>query len=858
MTDANHPRPPRKPMLSMVGQPIGPATDLPLPDFTGYEVIRLLGAGGMGIVYEAWQQKPRRRVALKLLRPGLMTPDLLRRFSQEIEILGRLDHPSIAHIYETGTLESGGIAQPFFSMEFVEGRPLADYARERNLPVPDRIDLLVRIGDGVLHAHQRAVIHRDLKPANILVTPEGQPKILDFGVARLADADARMTVLPKEAGMMVGTLCYMPPEQATGKAGVHDVRADVYALGVIGFELLCGELPYDLEDLSVAEAVRCLHDTEPRRLSSLRRDCGGDLDIIIHKAMAKDIEQRYASVSCLTEDLCRYLQQRPIRARPPSLGYQARKFAVRHKLGVLAGVLILAALTGGLLLASIGLVRARVAEAQAVREREVAQANLRKALDTVNQFTTHVARGPLAGIPEVAPIRDQLLKDAVFFYETLLSENPGDSRLKEELDWALGDLARVHRTEGAWDRATGRLDERIAQLEALREAEPDNPGHRRRLARALQEKGQTYSRAGQITPALVTMEQAKQILESLIQDEPENREYRRGLAIHLDQYGQLLDRLGRTDAANQAFSASHALYRDLMREGMADKAMQVELAYVLGHWAQAMDGVDAKQRLAEARALWERLAREYPDDSSIQAGLDWVRRQQAQTGRLRIAATELDQLQNYIGQQAVVHGRVHAVLPNVGRNQLTFIAFGEQRGDFEAVVHRNVLSSFAALHGTDLQQLAGRQVELSGILSAFGGKPRMVLNRPDQIRVVKERHVPSTARGEDSWPVFSTHDVGQLQAHLGQTVSVEGRILSVTNRPRSSITFLNFDGVPGQRFTGVLRNLHMPKFTAALGAHPAAVLPGRTVRVSGKLYLHQNNFNIEIREPDQLNLLPAP
>ena len=208
---------------------------LRLPDRVGrYRILRLLGEGGMGAVYEAEQDNPRRTVALKVIRPGLVSPALLKRFAHEAQILGRLHHPGIAQVYEAGLADDG---QPFFAMEFIRGLPLDEYARRHGLDLAARVDLLARVCDAVQHAHDQGVIHRDLKPANILVEETGQPKVLDFGVARATDADLLTGAGLTQTGQLLGTLNYMSPEQVAADPAAIDHRADVYALGVILFEL---------------------------------------------------------------------------------------------------------------------------------------------------------------------------------------------------------------------------------------------------------------------------------------------------------------------------------------------------------------------------------------------------------------------------------------------------------------------------------------------------------------------------------------------------------------------------------------------------------------------------------------------
>jgi tetratricopeptide (TPR) repeat protein len=369
-----------------------------------YRIVSVLGAGGMGVVYHAEQDRPRRSVALKVIRPGLTSPSVLRRFEFEAEMLGRLQHPGIAQIIEAGTFDSVRGVQPYFAMELVKGLTLGEYCRQNTLDVPQRLALMLKVCDAVEHAHQNGVIHRDLKPGNILVDANGDPKILDFGVARAAGAgidgvaDPRLTIVRTGEHQIIGTLGYMSPEQVEGRPDQIDTRTDVYALGVMLYEIVSGQLPHDLREKSLPEAARLVRDTDPASLSSIVRVARGDLDTITSKALEKDKSRRYQSAAALGDDLRRFLNDEPISARPPSAVYQMRKFARRNRALVAGAGLAVAALVVGLVAASAGFV-------SAARERDIARVALAQ-----HKEASKVLKEMLAGIdPDVARGRDNFV-----------------------------------------------------------------------------------------------------------------------------------------------------------------------------------------------------------------------------------------------------------------------------------------------------------------------------------------------------------------------------------------------------------------------------------------------------------------
>jgi len=352
---------PQRLAAGLASDPLGAdAAGTHIGEFT---ILRLLGTGGMGAVYVAEQAQPRRLVALKVLRPELCTGKTLRRFQVEAEILGRLQHPGIAEIFAAGVhrADAGPFRWdlPFYAMELLEGAlPLTVHARERALPLSARLDLVARVCAAVHHAHLRGVIHRDLKPGNVLVTTLGEPKVIDFGVARATDHEPCLTA----PGVLVGTLDYMAPEQIEGHD--VDVRSDVWALGVMLYELVCGRRPFVPEDRTAASRATMLA-TPPPAPRSIGAAVSAELEWIVLKALALEPERRYQTAADLADDLGRLSRHESILAAPPSRTYRLRKAIRRHRTFAIATAVAFISLGLGLLGTGVALRRAWRAEADA-------------------------------------------------------------------------------------------------------------------------------------------------------------------------------------------------------------------------------------------------------------------------------------------------------------------------------------------------------------------------------------------------------------------------------------------------------------------------------------------------------------
>jgi serine/threonine protein kinase/tetratricopeptide (TPR) repeat protein len=399
--------------VAAAGDLSGPTAEAPGARIGSYTIVRFLGEGGFGAVYLAEQERPvRRTVALKVIKPGMDTRQVIARFEAERQALAMMGHPNIARVFDAGTTAAG---RPYFVMEWVPGVPITDYCDEKRLPTRQRLELFVQVCRAVQHAHTKGIIHRDIKPTNILVAEgdDGQPlpKVIDFGIAKATDHDQRLSehTCQTDARQMIGTPQYMSPEQAEGGGsggGDVDTRSDVYSLGVLLYQLLTGTTPFDGHELrgkSFVEMQRMLREveppkpstrlgalgetllptvaaqrgTEPRRLSQIVR---GELDWIVMKALEKERGRRYETASDLASDVERYLRDELVRARPPSRAYLLRKIVRRHRVLIGAGVAIAAAVLVGMGLALWGLQHARherdnALNAKAAETRQLAIAN---------------------------------------------------------------------------------------------------------------------------------------------------------------------------------------------------------------------------------------------------------------------------------------------------------------------------------------------------------------------------------------------------------------------------------------------------------------------------------------------------
>jgi non-specific serine/threonine protein kinase/serine/threonine-protein kinase len=611
-----------------------------------YRIERELGRGGMGVVYLAERDDDqfRKQVAIKLIRRGFDVVHVINRFRYERQILASLDHPNIARLLDGGTAEEG---LPYFVMEYVEGRPIDDYCDERRLNTEARLELFRKVCAAVQYAHRNLVVHRDLKPGNILITEDGEPKLLDFGIAKLLNPEAfPNTFMATRTWERPMTPAYASPEQARGLPVT--TSSDIYSLGVVLYELLTGHRPYQVDASGLPhELARVICEQEPERPSTaitrveviseppqgetirvtpdsisrmrntqparLRRQLKGDLDNVVLMALRKEPQRRYASVEQFSEDIGHYLEGRPVIARPATAAYRAAKFVGRHKAGVIAGALAVLALIGGALATAW---QAQVARAQKARAEKRFNDVRRLANSFMFEFHDEILT-----LPGSTKARELVVNRALEYLGSLSQEASGDPALQRELATAyarLGDAQGHPAFPNLGDTAGSLRSYRkgLELIESAAAAAPDDLKTRRFLAIIVERIGDVLARTGDLDGTRESYGRTLKLRESLLAADPKSEQALREVGVSYERIGDLmmktLDTAGALEHHRKALANSETLLSPKPQDRLARRDMTVSLDRMgdvlieTGDLKQALDFYRRSQQLREALLAEER------------------------------------------------------------------------------------------------------------------------------------------------------------------------------------------------------------------------------------------------------------
>ncbi len=552
----------------------------PLPDeIGGYKVLRLLGEGGMGSVYLAEQSEPvQRTVALKVIKLGMDTGEVVARFESERQSLAIMNHPHIAKVFDAGSTAEG---RPYFVMELAEGVPITRFCDERKLGIGQRLDVFTKVCGAIQHAHQKGIIHRDIKPTNVLVSDGDDgpfPRVIDFGIAKATgDANTGETSFTR-VGAVMGTPEYMSPEQAGARLGEIDTRTDIYSLGVVLYRLLVGMLPLDRDALRGAaldEMLRMIRDDEPSTLSArvislgedsgrvaarrrtdvatLRRRLRGDLDWIVMKAIDKDPDRRYQSASELTADIRRHLDDEPVVARPPSLSYRLGKFARKHKgaLSAVAAVFIVLV---------IGLVTSTWLAIEATRARTQAQQRRAQAEDLIG-FMIGDLRGKLEPVGRL-DILDDVGAKALQYFDTLTPEELTAAE-RYSLSTTLTQIGEVRFAQGSLDEAAEALEPALELARGVVAAHPERTDWQVGLGAIHFWLGYVHWEREDLELALEEFFAYLEVAEGLVAIDPDNLDFQLERGYAHSSIGFVRQQQGDLDGALEQFELCLAIEQQI-------------------------------------------------------------------------------------------------------------------------------------------------------------------------------------------------------------------------------------------------------------------------------------------------------
>jgi serine/threonine protein kinase/tetratricopeptide (TPR) repeat protein len=610
--------------------------------FGAYRAVRELGWGGMGAVYlgERADGQFEQQAAIKVIKRGMDTAQVVARFRAERQILASLDHPNIARLLDGGTTEDG---RPFFVMEYIDGQPMDVYADSHALTISQRLELFLQVAAAVSYAHQHLIVHRDIKPLNILVTADHVPKLLDFGIAKVLGPEPETPPVATETGWRVLTPEYASPEQVEGRQAT--TVSDVYSLGVVLYELLTGRSPYRVKNRTPQDVATAVCTTEPDRPSAavsgggppasrraglatdrvaatssgsadrLRRRLRGDLDTIVLTALRKEAQRRYQSVEQLAGDIRRHLDGRPVLARSDTFRYRAGKFMRRNRLPLLAATLVALTLVGGTVTTAWQARQARAAQARAERR----FSDVRKLANSL-LFDYHDAIKDLRG---ATPVRERLVRDALTYFDGLARERAGDPALQRELASAYRRVGDVQGGDPKGLGDTGGAVESYGKalriLEELYRGDSSDVQIRQDLASLTLALGSMVWERGDLAAGLAYARRARGLLERLLASSPDDTDQRLRLHAAYDLLGQMSLEAGEI---GHALEFHRADLRKLERTPAAERrrpAVRQAISVSYGHLADAqVEAADLPGALAghrESFALREGLAAEFPDNA---------------------------------------------------------------------------------------------------------------------------------------------------------------------------------------------------------------------------------------------------
>jgi non-specific serine/threonine protein kinase/serine/threonine-protein kinase len=600
-----------------IGRSIGP-----------YVIEDRIGEGGMGVVYRATRREEDLplTVAVKLVRRGMNTDAILKRFRAERRILARLVHPNIGRLLDGGATEDG---LPYFVLEFVSGTPLDRYANERQLGLRERLQLMERICGAVHYAHQNLVVHGDLKASNILVGEDGEPKLLDFGIARVLGGDSGANETTATL-LRAATPEVASPEHLRGQP--LTTASDVYSLGIVLYQLLAGRHPYELPSRQMEAVLDVISTQEPRRASVLSGDkrLAGDLDNILLKAIAKDPAERYSSVELLAEDLRRYQEGYPVAARAPKWTYRTARFLRRNWVAATAVVAVVVSLAGGVLVSTH---QARLAQEQRVLAERRFQDLRRLAASLISDMDEAIAP-----MPGATAARAALVEKSLRYLDNLSKEAAGDPALQADLATAyikMGDIQgrpnapNLGNTAGAFES----YRKGLAIREILMKDNPGNRGMREMVALTYNRMSAILRAAGSHQGGLDYDLKALHLRERNVSEEPDNRRYRRALAASYTQLGAAYllvgDNQGMHDARERALAMHEVLVRDKGASLDDHLGYGLALTRVAGVHVTEKKLNEALTDYQRALAVYEVLVREHPNDSRVLVSRASVRQQLA-------------------------------------------------------------------------------------------------------------------------------------------------------------------------------------------------------------------------------------